>query len=34
MLQDEAVERSISFLQNGKKVVLDLVPNRFDISFL
>jgi hypothetical protein len=34
MLQGEAVERSISFLHNGKKLVLDLVPNRYYILFL
>ena len=30
MLQDEKIERSISFVHNGKTVVFDLVPNRCD----
>ena len=30
--EDEAIERSISFLQNGQKIVLDLVPNRNLVS--
>jgi hypothetical protein len=34
MLQDENVERSISFLHNGKNVVLDLVPNRYALYIL
>ncbi len=31
LLQDEAIERSVSFVHNKKKVILDLVPNRYDI---
>jgi hypothetical protein len=34
MLQDEKIERSISFVHNGKTVVFDLVPNRCDFFYL